>query len=280
MLIPKIIHQTCPDKNKLDPRFLENIAHIKRINPDWEYRLYDHEDRREFLSYNYPPKYLKAYDALQSDYGAAKADFFRYLLIYKYGGVYLDIKSGTTISLSEVINEDDVYILSEWDNHQDGEFPGAGRWSRYGVPSEFQQWHVIAVPEHPFLKTVISIVMENIENYDPFKLGHGRIGVLRTTGPIPYTLAIKPIQKLHDHRVVKIKDLGIEYSFFKNDINAHRLFIGSSYATSKQTLVKVTLLKMVTYKAFIYIKHFFKFIEKITIRPLVRKLKAVLNIFI
>lgn len=275
MLIPKTIYQTCPDKSKLDARFLKNIDLIKKMNPDWEYQLFDHHDRREFLLKNYSLDYLAAYDALQSDYGAAKADFFRYLLIYKCGGVYLDIKSSTSMPLSQVIQDDDAYILSEWDNSSDGEFPGAGCWSKYGVPSEYQQWHIMASPKHPFLKEVIKAVKSNIENYDPFKFGHGRIGVLRTTGPIPYTLAIQPIKDLYPHRVISIKKLGVEYSIFKNDVNSHRAVIGSGYATSNQLLIKTNLMKALGYRLFLSIKAFMKSLEKMTIRPLMRKLKGI-----
>lgn len=278
MLIPKIIYQTCPDKSNLDPKFIENIDLIKRVNPDWGYQLFDHEDRRQFILENYSLDYLSAYDALQSDYGAAKADFFRYLLIYKCGGVYLDIKSSTTLPLSDVILDNDAYILSEWDNSKEGEFPGAGCWFKYGVPSEYQQWHVMAAPNHPFLKEVIKAVKNNIENYDPFQLGHGRIGVLRTTGPIPYTLAIKSIQNLYPHRVVGIKELGVQYSIFKNDVNSHRTLIGSGYATSKQLLVEKSLIKTLGYRLFISVKRLMKFLEKMTIRPLMRKLKGLFGV--
>ncbi len=277
MLIPKFIYQTCPDKTKLHPKFLENIDFIKLMNPDWGYRLFDHHDRREFIEKHYPIDYLKAYDSLQSDYGAAKADFFRYLLIYELGGVYLDLKSRPNLPLSDVIQKDDAFILSEWDNGKDGEFPGAGCWGRYGVLSEYQQWHVIAMPKHPYLKAVIEQVKNNIENYDPFKFGFGRIGTLRTTGPIPYTLSIKPIQEEFPHRKVQIKDLGVQYSIFADDLNAHRQMIGSGYATTKQLLVKVSLVKESSYKAFIFLKATLKNLEKVTIRPLARQGKNFFN---
>jgi hypothetical protein len=177
------------------------------------------------------------------------------------------------LPLSDVIQTNDAYILSEWDNDKDGEFPGAGCWKKYGVLSEYQQWHVMAMPKHPFLKAVIDQVKSNIENYDPFKFGFGRIGTLRTTGPIPYTLSIKLIQERSPYRKVKIKDLGVQYSIFADDLNAHRQMIGSGYATTKQLLVKVSLLKEISYKAFIFLKATLKNLEKVTIRPLARQVK-------
>ena len=56
-------------------------------------------------------------------------------------------------------------------------------------------------------------MLANIENHDRFLVGTGKIGVLRTTGPIAFTQAIALLLMLHSHREVpNEKDLGLEHS--------------------------------------------------------------------
>jgi len=98
--IPRIIHQTFPSKENLLPEISNNIAKICKMNPDWEYRLYDDFDIEERLFHYYGAKILKIYRRINRGYGAARADFFRYLILYAEGGVYLDIKSTLTRPLS------------------------------------------------------------------------------------------------------------------------------------------------------------------------------------
>lgn len=236
MLIPKIIHQTISSKTSLNPLLKSNINRIQEINQDWECRLYDEVDRRRFIGSAYGAHMLGIYDKIRPEYGAAKADFWRYLVIYQQGGVYLDIKSTTTRPLSSVIGIDDAYLLSHWDNGPTGSYPGWGQWQEHGVENEFQQWHIIAAPRHPYLEAVIKRIQFNIENYNPLRNGVGRIGVLLATGPIPYTRAISPIMDQHCHRLVNIETLGIKYSFIKNSDKKHNELGLSNYRRNKSPL--------------------------------------------
>src|SRR5262245_57704899 len=53
MAIPKIIHQTVPDKNDMHPAFVENTHALQRLNRCWSYRLYDDVDIRAFIAQCY-----------------------------------------------------------------------------------------------------------------------------------------------------------------------------------------------------------------------------------
>ena len=212
MAIPKIIHQTLNNKYELNPIFKANIEKLKYHNLNWEHRLYDDNDQRKFISNCYGADFLQSFDKINALYGAARADFFRYLLMYELGGVYLDIKSTSNKKLDDVLQEDESFVLSRWANKDGERYQGWGRHPEFGVESEYQQWHIIAAPRHPFLKSVISIVKINIDEYKPIRDGVGQIGVLRLTGPIAYTLAIEAIKKFHKHRLVDITNLGFEHS--------------------------------------------------------------------
>lgn len=66
--------------------FMANID----LNPHFEYRFYDGVDRRKFMK-EMGGDYLKVYDTLLPN--AFKADVFRYTVVYRYGGCYMDAGS-------------------------------------------------------------------------------------------------------------------------------------------------------------------------------------------
>ena len=77
-------------------RIMNNIDFLIRMNGSWEYRMFDDRECGEFIRNAYGAEMLKLYMSINPAYGAARADLFRYLLIYHYGGVYLDLKSTCT----------------------------------------------------------------------------------------------------------------------------------------------------------------------------------------
>ena len=87
--IPNNIFQTWHTK-KLPIRMLQSITKIKSLNPRFRYYLFDDNDCRKFIKNNFDIDVLNAYDILIP--GAYKADLWRYCILYKYGGIYIDIK--------------------------------------------------------------------------------------------------------------------------------------------------------------------------------------------
>jgi mannosyltransferase OCH1-like enzyme len=208
MPVPKIIHQTFVRKHDLPEVATRVRACFEKLNPDWEYRLYDDQDMLDFIEDNYDSKVLRAYNKINPLYGAARADLFRYLLIHKVGGAYFDIKSCATRPLDDIIDGHD-YVLAHWISFPTGKW---GMSNKYPL-GEFQQWHVIAAPEHPFLKAVIERVLENIEDYSIEKWGVAKLGVLSLTGPKAYTETIHPLTSKHPHKWYKTNDeAGLLYS--------------------------------------------------------------------
>ena len=68
----------------------KTVARLKSMNPEFKHYLFDDYDCRRFIAKYYDKDVLGAFDALVP--GAYKADLWRYCVLYKYGGVYLDIK--------------------------------------------------------------------------------------------------------------------------------------------------------------------------------------------
>lgn len=230
MNIPKIIHQTYPS-NEVPSIIAQNISKIKKLNPDWEYRFYDDSDQEAFIRSHYSEEILTAYRRINPLYGAARADFFRYLLIYKVGGVWLDIKSTMMQNLDIALRQNDKFIISQWIY----EYPYMEL--KHVAGGEFQQWHIISAQNNPLIKAVIQSVLKNIHNYTPEKYGVGKIGVLRTTGSIAYTLAIAPLLKHYPHSFVNIyTDFKFRYSIFKESSHEELLF-KTHYSQLKEPVI-------------------------------------------
>lgn len=240
--IPPIIHQTFYTVN-LPSTLQENVDHLKKLNPNWEYRFYDDAAIADFILKNYPPVVLQCFQRIDPRYGAARADLFRYLLMYKVGGLYLDIKSSATRPLDEVLQSEDRFLLSEWNN----ELEGYDVWGKHYElrefgGREFQQWYIACAPGHPFLRAVIENVLNNIHIYIPGLHGTGKPGVLRVTGPIAYSLAIHRIRAAHTHRLVNSQqDLGLQYTVMT--ANSHKTEFKSHYSLQTHSVVKLGFIK-------------------------------------
>lgn len=166
MSIPKVIYQTFKTKKiPLLTRFY--IWMYLRKNKDWKRVFYDDEQIDTFFKTNFDSRTYNAYIRLQI--GAAKADFFRYAVLYVYGGVYLDMDSDILVSLDKHIRQDDMAFIAREKNH----------------PDLFAQWGLIYAKGHPFVKRTIAYIIENIEgNKYPND-------VHKMTGPTVYTKAIE-----------------------------------------------------------------------------------------
>lgn len=88
-MIPKIVWQTHESK-------YEDLPELYKINSQtyqtigWEYRYHSALDRQLFISEHFP-EYLHLY--LHIGPGIYRADFWRYLVLYKHGGFYTDMDS-------------------------------------------------------------------------------------------------------------------------------------------------------------------------------------------
>jgi mannosyltransferase OCH1-like enzyme len=237
MSIPKIIHQTCRNKNNLPEEIKNNIESIKKTNRKWEYHLYDDKDIYDFIELNFGDRVLSSVARINPKYGVVLADLFRYLVVYKFGGVYLDIKSSLLCPLDRIIRNDDSFVISQWRNRFGEEYLGWGIHQELGhVPGgEFQQWHVIAEPGHLFLRHVIDQVIFNIESYSPEKFGVGKYGVLRLSGPICYTLSILPHLEGCNKRFIDSHKCGIRYSFYENWF--HHMLDPSHYSNQTEPVI-------------------------------------------
>lgn len=150
-MIPKIIYQVSIGLNHNHPDVAKYITQTKTLNPDWKYILITNEDDLDnfvnttsFISPEFDKQIRKAYNHL--NILVAKIYFWRYLILYKTGGVYFDIDSSNNKSFNDLINKDDEAIISP-----------------EGNPNAFVMWCLIFNAGHPILKNAIELIVNNVE---------------------------------------------------------------------------------------------------------------------
>ena len=98
-MIPKIIHQIWfQGKDKLPRRYNSYVKNIKKLHPQWEYKMWDHKSMKHLIKTE-ASEFLDTYENF--NYMIQKIDFFRYVVLYLQGGVYLDT---------------DIYLFKPLDN--------------------------------------------------------------------------------------------------------------------------------------------------------------------
>ena len=96
-VIPKIIWQTHEYEYDNLPSIYQYTSSIWKEKSDgWEYRYVSAAERRLFIE-QYFPQYLYLYDYIGP--GIYKADFWRYLILYQFGGIYADLDSVLELQL-------------------------------------------------------------------------------------------------------------------------------------------------------------------------------------
>lgn len=188
MAIPKVIYQTYyTTRLPLITRFF--IWRMKKLNPEYQYEFYDDARIEEFLKNETSGEIFNAYKRITI--GAAKADFFRYNILYQKGGVYLDIDSTTYKRLRSLITPEDTAVISKERN-----------------PGMYVQWALVYNKRHPFLKRTIDKIVENINN------NRFPNDVHQMTGPSVYSLAIR--ECLSESPDIKYREVGVDYDgYFK-----------------------------------------------------------------
>eukprot|EP00667_Euglena_gracilis_P009958 EG_transcript_10134 len=191
LAIPRILHQittlpsNCPrsEMEEIVPgKFLNKalagvIGRMWQLNPTWSYRLWDAPSIAGFLDVhrrklNYelelqPEEDIKhIFDSINPHYGAARADFFRYILLYLQGGVYMDLKGLCLVPLDQYLQPSDRFVaIDEWNQTL---FRGWGQFGNDSIPGrgrEHPSWFMASAPRHPAMKAILLRVLAYHRHY-------------------------------------------------------------------------------------------------------------------
>ena len=86
--IPHIIHQVYEDIKGPSESLLELTKTWKEFHPNWAYRFWQKESIEDFINANFP-YFISVYR--NYPFNVQRWDAIRYLLLYHYGGLYVDI---------------------------------------------------------------------------------------------------------------------------------------------------------------------------------------------
>jgi hypothetical protein len=141
--IPAVIFQTF--KTRWVPQAMARASASWRThNPEYEYRIYDDEECREFLAEHFGSEGLRAFDSIKQ--GAFKADFWRYCALFVHGGVYADIDTVCKRPLRHILAEDDEFVVARGLAH-------------HALNNAF----MAATPRHPFFESAINRAIAGLD---------------------------------------------------------------------------------------------------------------------
>jgi len=187
-IIPRIIYRTARGRNDLYKKAWNMTA---KRNPEYRQVIYSDDDMEQFMKLHADPAVYNAFLRINPKYGAARADIFRYAVLFSKGGVYLDAKS-VAGRLANVIRPDDEMLLSKWpQKYGHGEWLLCAQGTRDACQNgEYQQWWLATRAGHPFLKTVLDDIVKRVSSYTRARYPPGKQSVIRLTGPKVFTLAV------------------------------------------------------------------------------------------
>lgn len=108
--VPLVIYESWKT-HELPKGMRDNILRLLDTNPEFDYYLYSDEECAAFIADNYDKDVLEAFHTLKP--GAYKSDLWRYCILYKLGGVYLDIKYYSTVPLIRIIDENPTVFVKD-----------------------------------------------------------------------------------------------------------------------------------------------------------------------
>lgn len=211
-MIEKNVFQTW--KTQFLPLKIEKImAKNRNLNQDFNFYLYTDDQLHDFIKSNFDQEIFNGFIKLK--HPVAKADFWRYLILYKYGGVYLDIDSKFNKPILSFIKPEDEAVVSAEKN-----------------PGNYVQWALFYKKNHPILIRTIELILENL------KLGLYKNDIESLTGPKVYARSINEFYKISKNRnldwltINPQTDLKFEFNLNGN-IHKVRLF-GVDYMNNLQ----------------------------------------------
>lgn len=193
--IPKYVFRTSSFTTSNMPSIVyNNLLHLTINNTDYKQYYFDDDDVEKFIL-EYFPHYYKYYIVLIP--GAFRADLWRLLVLYKYGGIYNDIGHQYLKKIDDMIDTENDEFVSVADTDP-----------IYAIHNAF----FAVYPEHPIIKTIIDIVVINISSK------YYGTNPLEITGPIACGIGFNSFFQYPVSTPIKVGKYRI------NNFNVHLLY--------------------------------------------------------
>ncbi len=187
MSIPKIIHQTGKSRHFFG--IFKAFHHkLLQLHPHWELRFYDDMDCRNVISEHFS-SFLSMYDSFT--HPIQKADFFRWAVVYRFGGFYLDLDMQCLKAIDDLCQYDVVFseekTLTEQEKKQ----------LNHREERQVGNYMFGSVTEHPFVMEMM-IQIKQVSTR-PIQ---SEQDIIKTTGP-------GLITRVYFDRQVRYKDVAL-----------------------------------------------------------------------
>jgi mannosyltransferase OCH1-like enzyme len=159
--IPKTIYLSY--KTKDIPDYI--IPTWKKLNPNYDVKVYDNNDCIAFLkAYYNDPIYVDIFNYIKD--GPIKADYWRVCILNKFGGVYSDIDVKPMVPINEFLEEGVTFLTCL--SHITA------------LKNNVNPHLIITVPNHPVLQKCIDIYLTKYKNNDKYSYwGWSIVNIMR-----------------------------------------------------------------------------------------------------
>jgi mannosyltransferase OCH1-like enzyme len=206
MTIPRVVYLTWKTRD-LPPEYRETLRHNEAMNPGYRFVLCTDEDLERLFA-GADRDLCEAYRRLNPRLGQARADMFRAFILWKNGGVYMDIKIRCKTPIDRWLRTDSgVLWFSYWDGLWFNREYLGNAWG------EVQNWIIAAPPGNgvlmDFLRTTTRRIL-SATRMERMTLC-GKTGVVLLTGPVAYTRVVEKHTEKTRFRSVDHLDYGSSF---------------------------------------------------------------------
>lgn len=104
--VPAVIYQSCESRSSIkNPSVILNNYNN---NSEFDFYMYDVDDQRKYIKNNFNDIILKTFDNLTYN---KKTELWKYCILYKKGGIYLDTKYNIKKPLVEYISSHPIIFI-------------------------------------------------------------------------------------------------------------------------------------------------------------------------
>lgn len=199
MSIPLVIHQTWKDTH-LPQSFGKMASSWKEKHPRWNYMLWTDEMNRAFVAAHFS-SFLTKYDGY--DTNIQRVDAVRYLILYSYGGVFVDLDMECLNNVAPLLHSAECVFAKEPEEHC----------HLHNKSHIISNAFMATVPRHPFFESIIKEL-----NNEQYITNHPNDKILESTGPFMLSRVFTAYEQKEDITILESDKI---YPLTKEQLQQH-----------------------------------------------------------
>jgi mannosyltransferase OCH1-like enzyme len=232
--IPPIVYQTWETQD-FGRKHAKSMVEFRRKNDDLDFFLFDRHERDCYMQKTWGDRLISEI-YFRSEFGALKADIFRYCLIYDKGGYYFDISKGLGNRLTSLHSPDAEGIIT----YENSDYLGGVGPAVLSHPGNVVvQWGFGFAPKAGLLELHIQRLEASFDDFLGKTFENPKMAILEFTGPIAFTRSLHIFARSAANManiVQRGKDFD-GYGIFALPGSGSRYFRSPSYANVKNRAI-------------------------------------------